>query len=365
MDFRTAIVLPPREGFSVGSAGAIALLVRGMAGPRDVVLGRAEAAPFAGVAYRAVRPSWFPGRLGWRYARGVAAVVRGGGIGLVEVHNRPDVALFLARRCPALPVMLFLHNDPQGMRGARSAGERGRLVRRLARVVCVSEHIKGRFVAGGVGGEVAVLENFIDVDAMPDGVARGDVILFAGRVVADKGADAFVAACALALPELPGWRAEMIGADRFGADSPETTWLAALRPRAAAAGVAMRGYQPHGAVLRAMAGAAMVVVPSRWAEPFGMTALEAMAAGAALIASDRGGLREVIGDAAVVIDPEDEAAIAAAMVALARDPARRAGLAALGLARARRFDIGVARARLAQLRSDVRAAWPNGGRHPI
>ena len=155
MDFRTAIVLPPREGFSVGSAGAIALLVRGMAGPRDVVLGRAEAAPFAGVAYRAVRPSWFPGRLGWRYARGVAAVVRGGGIGLVEVHNRPDVALFLALRCPALPVMLFLHNDPQGMRGARSAGERGRLVRRLARVVCVSEHIKGRFVAGGVGGEVA------------------------------------------------------------------------------------------------------------------------------------------------------------------------------------------------------------------
>ena len=210
-----------------------------------------------------------------------------------------------------------------------------------------------------------MLENFIDVDARPDGVARGDVILFAGRVVADKGADAFVAACALALPELPGWRAEMIGADRFGADSPETTWLAALRPRAAAAGVAMRGYQPHGAVLRAMAGAAMVVVPSRWAEPFGMTALEAMAAGAALIASDRGGLREVIGDAAVVIDPEDEAAIAAAMVALARDPARRAGLAALGLARARRFDIGVARARLAQLRSDVRAAWPNGGRHPI
>ena len=37
---------------------------------------------------------------------------------------------------------------------------------------------------------------------------------------------------------LPGWRAEMIGADRFRADSPETPFIRALRPRAAAAGVA-------------------------------------------------------------------------------------------------------------------------------
>ena len=55
-------------------------------------------------------------------------------------------------------------------------------------------------------------------------------MLFAGRVVSDKGADAFVQACAGALPRLPGWRAEMLGADRFGADSPETPFCARCGP---------------------------------------------------------------------------------------------------------------------------------------
>jgi glycosyltransferase involved in cell wall biosynthesis len=157
----------------------------------------------------------------------------------------------------------------------------------------------------------------------------------------------------------------MIGADRFGPDSPETPWLAALRPQAAAAGVAMPGYRPHAEVLAAMARAAIVVVPSRWDEPFGLTALEAMACRAALVASPRGGLPEVYGETAVVIDPEDPAGIAAALVALARDPARRAALASAGRARAETFDVTPAVARLDALRTDVLAAWKRNPRGPI
>ena len=52
-----------------------------------------------------------------------------------------------------------------------------------------------------------------------------------------------------------------------------------------------------------MARAAIVVVPSRWSEPFGLTALEALACGAALLCSPRGGLPEVYGQAAQRIDP--------------------------------------------------------------
>lgn len=362
---RVAIVLPPREGFSPGNAGAIALLVRRMAGPGDVVLGLAQAAPFADVRFQAVRPSWFPGNLARRYAGGVAREIGRIGVGLVEVHNRPDVALFLARRFPALPVVLFLHNDPHGMRDMKTPAERGRLLARLARVVTVSEHLARRVMAGVSAPAPSVLPNCVDLSEVPAGLGRRQTILFAGRVVSDKGADSFVAACGMALPQLPGWTAEIVGADRFGPDSPETPWLAALRPKAAAAGVAMLGYRPHGAVLAAMAAAAIVVVPSRWAEPFGLTALEAMACGAVLVASDRGGLPEVYGDAAVVIDPDDPAGMAAAIVALARDPARRGEMAARGLQRARLFDAAVARQRLDALRSDVLAAWSNAGRHPI
>ena len=81
-----------------------------------------------------------------------------------------------------------------------------------------------------------ILPNSLDLAALPTllpTTEREPTILFAGRLVADKGADIFVAACALALPQLPGWRADMIGADRFRPDSPETPFTRGLRRSAA------------------------------------------------------------------------------------------------------------------------------------
>jgi len=144
--------------------------------------------------------------------------------------------------------------------------------------------------------------------------------------------------------------AEMIGADRFWPGSRPTPFQNALAPQAAAAGIVMRGYMPHAEVLKAMAQAAIVVVPSRWAEPFGLTALEAMASGAALICSRRGGLPEVAGQAALYADPDEPGALEAAMTRLMDDAALRARMAVLGLERAPLFDATRARARLLALR---------------
>ena len=155
------------------------------------------------------------------------------------------------------------------------------------------------------------------------------------------------------LPRLPGWRAEMIGADRFGPDSPDTPFLAALRPRAAAAGVVLRGHMPHDGVLAAMRRAAIVCVPSRWNEPFGLAALEALACGAALVCSPRGGLPEVAGDAALYADPAEPGALAQAIMALATDAPRRAALGAAGRARAEGFAAPQAAQALLELRRSI------------
>ena len=359
---RVAIVLPYREFFGPGSAGALALLVHRLATWRDgfapFVIGPPPPTPaFDDVPFQPTRATWWPpANAARRYGHAVARLLRAEMPALIEVHNRPELALFLARRFPSVPVSLFLNNDPQGMRDARTPAERAALLARLALVANSSAWLRARLLDGvtNPARDPEVLHNWLDLAEVPPSPAeREHTILFAGRVVRDKGADSFVDACAAALPHLPGWRAVMIGADRFGPDSPETPWIAALRPRAQAAGVEMWGYRPHAEVMAAMARAAIVVVPSRWPEPFGLTALEAMAAGAALLCAPRGGLPEVFGEAGLAIDPEDPPALAATIRALVADPARLAALGAAGRAQARRFDLPIAAARLDALRCRV------------
>ena len=338
------------------------MMVRLLAGADDVVVGQ-DAGPnaFAQPRLVPVRPACWTWRGPvWgrtdRYTQGVVRAVRRLEPRLVEVHNRANLALGLAQALPATPITLFLHNDPQGMRMARTPAQRAALLRRM-QVVCVSKYLRDRFMQGvtGTGAMPRILPNAIDLAALPSPVpqaARDDLFLFAGRVVADKGADAFVRAFAAIRAQLPGWRAAMIGADRFYPDSAETPFMKALRPLADQAGIEWRGYQPHDQVMAAMASAAIVVVPSRWQEPFGLTALEAMASGAALICAPHGGLPEVTGGAARLAPPDPKGPLEAAMLALAQDPHARAALAIAGLEQARQFDAPAARTRLHALRRE-------------
>ena len=343
-----AIVLPPRESYSPEAAGAVAMVARLHAEHGRLpaaVLGRAVAQPFAG--FRPVTPGFWPGSANARYEAAVARLLRHDPPALVEVHNRPDLARALAERHR---VTLLLHNDPRGMRGAVTPRLRADLAARV-RVLAVSGWVANRF---GSGAEV--LHNAVDLVRLPPLAAvRDPLILFAGRMVADKGADIFVDACARALPRLAGWRAEMIGADRFGADSPDTPFLRRLRRRAAAAGVAMAGWRPHAQVMEAMARAAIVAVPSRWPEPFGLVALEAMASGAAVMFAPTGGLPEVVGDAGVPVASEQAEDWAAALVELAR---RHRPVGTAGMARAKLFDAAGMAARLDALRDSVLARPP-------
>lgn len=83
-------------------------------------------------------------------------------------------------------------------------------------------------------------------------------------------------------------------------------------------------------------GAALFVFPSLY-EGFGLPVLEAMACGTPVLTSNVSSLPEVAGDAAVLVDPTDVEAIAAAMRRVLQDQALAAALSAKGLARAQQF----------------------------
>jgi glycosyltransferase involved in cell wall biosynthesis len=78
------------------------------------------------------------------------------------------------------------------------------------------------------------------------------------------------------------------------------------------------------------------VFPSLY-EGFGLPPLEAMASGTPVITSNVSSLPEVVGDAALLIDPYDAGAIAAAMRQVLTDPALREDLRRRGLQRVREF----------------------------
>lgn len=83
-------------------------------------------------------------------------------------------------------------------------------------------------------------------------------------------------------------------------------------------------------------GADVFAYPS-YLETFGLTLLEAMACGTPVVASNRGSLPEVAGDAALLIDPDDHVGMANAIWAFLSDKTKKQVYIARGLARAREF----------------------------
>ena len=343
-------ILPPRERYEAGHAGAISLLVSREARFSDVVAGVGRiGTPLPGGRYAPLILPRIPLSRGWRLRLACVSMMRSCRPALTEIHNRPDLARFLARFGP---VRLVLHNDPCTMRGARSVRQREDLARHV--LVCgVSDWVVERFRAGCGPVRAEVQPNCIDLSVLPGAGPREKLVLFAGRVGAATGVAAVGRAGSTSRARYPGGRAVIRGADRFGPDSPETPFLEKLRPQAAAAGIMMTGYRPHEDVLKAMAGAAIVVVPSRWEEPFGMTALEAMGCGAAVVAAPVGALSDLVGEAAVLAAPDEPDALERALGRLMDDEGLREQLGRQGRERAALFDVGPARIRMEELRQEA------------
>jgi glycosyltransferase involved in cell wall biosynthesis len=89
------------------------------------------------------------------------------------------------------------------------------------------------------------------------------------------------------------------------------------------------------------------VYPSLY-EGFGLPLVEAMACGVPVISSDRGAMREVVGEAGILIEPRDARALAAAMERL-DDDLERSRWAAAALRRAQAFSWEVTAARTLQV----------------
>ena len=208
--------------------------------------------------------------------------------------------------------------------------------RRADRVIVVS-----RFVAGEVqrlldipAERISVCPNGAPEWHGPPAAAGADgYLLFVGTIEPRKNVGGLLDAYARLLSRRAGVPRLVIAG---GVDARDRGVLAPIDRAPLAGHVEYRGYVPAADREALFKGAQALVLPS-FDEGFGIPALEAMSAGVPVVASNRAALPEIVGDAGLLVDPDDGESLVAALAQMIGDSDLRATCARRGLERARQF----------------------------
>jgi glycosyltransferase involved in cell wall biosynthesis len=119
---------------------------------------------------------------------------------------------------------------------------------------------------------------------------------------------------------------------------------------------------PHAAVLEAWQRASIAIAPSVWSEPFGIVVIEAMAAGKPVIASNIGGLADIVvdGETGLLVEPGDAMALCRAIERLLGDEGLRQRMGEAGRLRVEQYRASVVVAKIEQVYRDLLGESPQG-----
>jgi glycosyltransferase involved in cell wall biosynthesis len=219
------------------------------------------------------------------------------------------------------------------------------ILRAADRVVCVSQDL-----ATGLAGHafpsdrLQVIRNAVPIppplsddvrESIDHELELGErpVVSFVGRLVPEKAPHRFLAAAASIAAQVPDCDFLIVG------DGPLRGPLEA-EARELRVDVRMRftGMRPDATALIARSD---VIVFSSDSEGMSIAALEALAAGIPVVATDVPGMRELLDTGAGILTPRDADALAQAVVNLVRDPTRRAEMGRIGREKvAEEFSVG-------------------------
>jgi glycosyltransferase involved in cell wall biosynthesis len=242
---------------------------------------------------------------------------------LVHANSLYSMAEALIARALGFRVLFHVHEilntnwkGPAARRVASAAG---------LRAIAVSQASAARYAGPGATVPVVHESTTLPPAVVPLGERDGQVVVgTVGNVCPRKGSDLFVEAARLLAERAPGVKLEMVGPVL---DDPDRPWAEAVLDRARRFGV---DHTARDDVFARLAGWDVFVMPSRW-DPFPLVVLEAMASERPVIATAVDGIPEQLGDGAgVLVEPENAAALAEAIAALAGDPERRRTLARAG-----------------------------------
>ncbi|MEU3961634.1 glycosyltransferase family 4 protein [Streptomyces buecherae] len=307
--------------------------------PYAVSAGRAVPVPYNGSVARL--------NFGFLSAARVRRWLHEGDFDVIHIHEptSPSLGLLACWAAQGPIVATFHTSNPRSRAMIAAYPILQAALEKISARIAVSEYAR-RTLVEHLGGDAVVIPNGVDVDffarAEPKrewsgastGGAEGETIGFIGRIDEPrKGLPVLMRALPRILAERPGTRLLVAGRgdeEEAVADLPE-----AVRDRVEFLG--MVSDEDKARLLRSVD---LYVAPNTGGESFGIILVEAMSAGAPVLASDLDAFAQVLdqGEAGELFRGEDASALAEAAVRLLADPARRAALRARGARHVRRFD---------------------------
>ena len=200
---------------------------------------------------------------------------------IIEIHNRPESLLYLIRKKVASKLIFVYHNNPQDLRSSSSVKERLFIAENTDQIYFVSKWVKNKFFEDlpySHRNNSDILYPAIDpIKKFPK---KNNLIIFTGKLNSSKGFDIYCKSVIKILDKFKDWKALAIGnepREKFNFKHNRFKIL---------------DWVTHNEILNYYKKSSISVVPSRWQEPFGRTAMESAAFGCATITSKRGGLPE-------------------------------------------------------------------------
>jgi spore coat protein SA len=253
---------------------------------------------------------------------------------IVWIHNRPEFAVALTPLIQRTGgrVVLHLHN-------AHLAEGPERLMRRVGvdRLIFASkfllEQARRRFPLLGAS---SVLYSGADQSIFyPPPTERTNAdrptVLFAGRLVEDKGVHILLDAMKLLEKQAVRLQAHIVGCSGFGVGE-ETDYIKRLKA-ASPATVAFLPYRTGAALGDLFRSADMFCSPAVWDEPFGLVNVEALASGLPVVSTRSGGASEIFSTGGgILVERGSAVDLASALRRLAEDPGLRTHLGQQGYA---------------------------------
>jgi len=211
---------------------------------------------------------------------------------IIEIHNRPLIFFNLVKNINSKFIFYF-HNDPLSMKGSKKISERLLFLKSAEKIIFVSHWVRNRFFLGIDKKLITKTEVIYPSVNLQKKNKKKKIITFVGRLNHSKGYDFFSKAILKILDEFPKWSALSIGDE-----DRRSIYINHIRHKEL-------GFLNHKKTLSFLNKSEITVVPSRWDEPFGRTALEASSCGCATIISNKGGLTETTNNA-IILNKVDE-----------------------------------------------------------